>query len=65
MSTTRYATLIGLTLGAIWAISAFRYVIIAALLAAGGYLVGLVLEGRIGIDASGLTGGGRDRTTIR
>jgi hypothetical protein len=64
MSTSRYATLVGLALGAIFALTEnFGWTFLAALFAAVGYLVGLVLEGRIDIDTGSLTGGRRDRTT--
>jgi len=40
--------LVGLALGAVWALSeSFAWTALAAFLAAVGYLVGLVLEGRL------------------
>ncbi|MGH8910116.1 MAG: DUF2273 domain-containing protein [Egibacteraceae bacterium] len=39
--------LIGLALGAIWALAGFGYALLAGLLAGVGYLVGLVLQGDI------------------
>jgi hypothetical protein len=39
--------LIGLALGAIWAFAGFGYMVLAGLLAAVGYLAGLVLRGDV------------------
>lgn len=62
MSTSRYATVIGLALGAIFALTEnFGWTFLAALFTAAGYLVGLVLEGRIDIGA--LTGGRSESST--
>ncbi len=58
MSTTRYATLIGLALGAVLALTEdIGWTLAAALLTVVGFVVGLVLEGRIDIDAGNLTRG--------
>ncbi len=66
MSTSRYATLIGLALGAVWGLSeSFRWMLAAALLTAIGYLVGLVLEGRIDIDTGNFTASRRDPSRSR
>lgn len=62
MSTTRYATLLGLALGAIWALSSFGYALLAGALAAVGYVVALVLEGRLHVDDLGLGGASKDRS---
>jgi hypothetical protein len=60
MSTTRYATLIGLALGAVLALSqSWLWTFAAALFTVVGFAVGLVLEGRIDIDTGGLTGSRR------
>jgi lysylphosphatidylglycerol synthetase-like protein (DUF2156 family) len=58
MSTTRYATLIGLALGAVLALTEdLAWTLAAALFTIVGFVVGLVLEGRIDIDAGTLTRG--------
>jgi hypothetical protein len=58
MSTTRYATLIGLALGAVLALTEdIGWTLAAALLTVVGFVVGLVLEGRIDIDTGNLTRG--------
>ncbi|MGH9183531.1 MAG: DUF2273 domain-containing protein [Acidimicrobiales bacterium] len=49
MGTTRMGTIIGLTLGAVWAIAGFAGAALAAALAGLGYLVGAVIEGRIDV----------------
>lgn len=65
MSTTRYATLLGLALGAVWAIAGIDGALIAGALAAIGFAVALVLEGRISLDASDVFGNPkRDRTGV-
>jgi len=66
MSTNRYATLVGLALGAILALSeSLGLTIVAAIFAAVGYLVGLVLEGRIDINTSDFTATRRDQPRAR
>jgi hypothetical protein len=58
MSTTRYATLIGLALGAVLALTEdVGWTLAAALVTVAGFVVGLVLEGRIDIDTASLTRG--------
>lgn len=47
MTTTRFGALVGLALGAIWVFAGFGAAMLAAGLTAIGFLVGLVLEGRI------------------
>lgn len=65
MSTTRYATLLGLALGAIWALSSFGFALLAAALAAVGYVVALVLEGRLHVDdLKDFGGASKDRNTL-
>lgn len=54
MSTTRYATLLGLTLGAIWGLVDFPAALLAGALAAVGYVIALVIEGRINLDTDAL-----------
>lgn len=64
MSTTRYATLIGLALGAVLALTEdLGWTLAAAVITAIGFVVGLVLEGRIDIDAGGLTRGPSSSST--
>lgn len=56
MSTSRFTLLVGLALGAVWAVTeSFGWTVLAAFLAAVGYAAGLVLEGRINVE--GLTAG--------
>jgi hypothetical protein len=59
MTASRFATLVGLALGAVWALDDFGGLLQAAIATAVGYVVGLVLEGRIDIDTGGLTVGSR------
>lgn len=47
MSTTRFGTLLGLALGAVWAVAGFAGAAIAAVSMAVAWLVTLVLEGRV------------------
>jgi len=64
MSTSRFALLVGLFLGLVWAVSLrFQYVIFAGVFAAVGYVVGLVLEGRIDVDGGDLFGRSSDDKT--
>jgi hypothetical protein len=49
MTTTRFATVLGLVIGAIWALTGFPGALLTAALAGVGYLVALVLEGRIDV----------------
>lgn len=65
MSTTRYATLIGLALGAVWAFTGIDGALIAGALAAIGFAIALVMEGRISVDAGDVFGSPkRDRTSV-
>ena len=59
MSTTRFLTLIGLALGAIWGLTSFGFALIAGVLALVGFTVGLVVEGRINVDLDEAFGSGR------
>lgn len=62
MSTTRYATLLGLALGAIWGLVDFPAALLAGALAAIGYVIALVMEGRISLDTDMLGRGNRRNT---
>jgi ABC-type transporter Mla maintaining outer membrane lipid asymmetry permease subunit MlaE len=53
MSTTRYATLLGLALGAVLAFTDLLGLLYAGAAAAIGYVVALILEGRINVDIGG------------
>lgn len=50
MSTTRYATMLGLALGAVLAFTDLLGLLFAGAAAAIGYVVGLILEGRINLE---------------
>jgi hypothetical protein len=66
MSTARFATLIGLALGAVLALSEdWGWTLVAALFTAAGFVVGLVLEGRIDISAINPTGSARESNRNR
>lgn len=65
MTASRFATLVGLALGAVWAFEGFGDFIIAGIVTAVGFIVGLVLEGRIDIDTGGLTVGARRDSSSR
>ena len=77
MSTTRFAILIGLLLALIWAVAGtFTLVLWAVVFGLVGWVVGLVLEGRVSVDVSnaftssdGQQGGGTSssasRSTVR
>lgn len=56
MSTTRYATLLGLALGAVWGVAGFPAALLSGVLAALGYVVALVLEGQISVNAGDVLG---------
>jgi len=65
MSTTRYATLIGLALGAVWAFTGIDGALIAGALAAVGFVIALVIEGRISLDAGDIFGSAkRDSSSL-
>jgi hypothetical protein len=55
---TRFLTVIGLALGAIWALTSFGEALLAAAVALVGFLIGLILEGRINIDFDSAFGRG-------
>jgi hypothetical protein len=59
LSTPRFGAVIGLALGAIWAIAGFPGAVLAGLLSAAGSLTALVLQGRV--DLTGLVEAFRDR----
>lgn len=59
MTASRFATLVGLALGAVYAFTSFGGFVFAAIATAVGFVVGLVLEGRIDVDAAGLSLGAR------
>lgn len=50
LTTPMLGALIGLALGAIWAFAGFGYMVLAGLLAAAGYLVGLVVRGDVDLN---------------
>lgn len=63
MSTTRYGTLIGLALGAVLAVTGNVWLtLVAGLFGVVGYVVGLVLEGRIAVDVDAVLRPGRRQT---
>lgn len=47
MTPPRLGALIGLVLGLVWAVAGIGWVLVAAALAAAGWVIGLVLEGSI------------------
>jgi fructose-specific phosphotransferase system IIC component len=47
MSTSRFGLAVGIAIGAIWAMAGFAGAVVAAFLAAVGYVVGQVVEGRV------------------
>lgn len=49
MTTTRFGTFVGLAIGAIWAFAGFGDALLAAALAAVGFLVALIVEGRVDV----------------
>ncbi len=63
MSTTRYATLLGLALGAVWAFTGIDGALLAGALAAIGFAIALVIEGRISVDAGDIFGTKRDSSS--
>lgn len=63
MTPTRFGTWLGLALGAVWALTSFSEALLAGLVAAVGFLIGLVIEGRISVDV-GDAFGSRDRTRV-
>ncbi|MCU1536661.1 MAG: hypothetical protein JWP82_1012 [Humibacillus sp.] len=59
MTTSRFALVIGLVLGAVATFGGFGYLIIVAVFAAVGWGVGLVLEGKV--DLQSVLGSATDR----
>lgn len=59
MTTSRFALVIGLVLGAVATFGGFGYFIIVAVFAAVGWGVGLVLEGKV--DLASVLGSATDR----
>ena len=59
MTTSRFALVIGLVLGAVATFGGFGYLIIVAVFAAVGWGVGLVLEGKV--DLASVLGSATDR----
>lgn len=49
MTATRFGTLVGLAIGAVWAFAGFTGALITAVAAGLGYLVALLVEGRIDV----------------
>ena len=50
LTTPLFGALVGLALGAIWAVAGFGYMLLAGLLTAGGYLAGLVIHGDVDVN---------------
>lgn len=51
MTTSRFALVIGLVLGTVAAFGGFGYLLIAIVFTAGGWAVGLVLEGKLDLQS--------------
>ncbi len=49
MSSTRFGTVIGLVIGAVWALTGFTGAVLTAVLGAVGYVVALMLQGRVDV----------------
>lgn len=49
MSTPRFGAVIGLSLGAIWAVAEFEGAVLAGFLSAVGYVTVLVIQGRVDV----------------
>lgn len=46
---TRFGTLVGLAIGVVWVFAGFTGALLTAALAAAGFFVGLLLEGRVDV----------------
>lgn len=49
MTTARFGTLVGLAIGAVWVFAGFTSALLVAALAALGFVVGLMIEGRVDV----------------
>lgn len=49
MTIARFGTLVGLAIGAIWVFGGFTGALLAGALAAVGFLIGLMVEGRVDV----------------
>lgn len=49
MTIARFGTFVGLAIGAIWVFGGFTGALLAAVLAAVGFVIGLLVEGRIDV----------------
>jgi uncharacterized membrane protein len=49
MTTARFGTFVGLAIGAIWVFAGFTDALLAGVLAAVGFLIGLMVEGRVDV----------------
>ncbi len=47
MTTPRFATFVGLIIGAVWALAGFDGALITAVLGGGGYLAAMVVQGQL------------------
>ncbi len=62
MSMSQFLAVVGLALGAIWAVTeSFGWTVLAAFLTAIFYVVGLVLEGKLDLGQLSSSGGSRGR----
>ena len=49
MTNARFGTIVGLALGAIWVFGGFSGAVLAGVLAAVGFVIGLLVEGRVDV----------------
>lgn len=49
MTTTRFGTLVGLAIGAVWVFAGFTSALLVAVLAAVGFVAALMIEGRVDV----------------
>ncbi|MEX0659357.1 MAG: hypothetical protein WD080_09515 [Egibacteraceae bacterium] len=49
MTTARFGTLVGLAIGAVWVFAGFTSALLVAALAAVGFVVALMIEGRVDV----------------